>query len=50
MLSRIAALLLGGAALLQVNAQGVGATDLIGTWSSKSNATFTGDVRTPDSR
>jgi hypothetical protein len=43
MVSRIAALLLSGAALLQVQAQSVPATDLIGTWSSKSNSTFTGD-------
>jgi hypothetical protein len=44
MVSRIAALLLSGVALLQVHAQTVPATDLIGTWSSKSNATLTGEV------
>jgi len=46
MVSRIAALLLSGVALLQVQAQGVPDPELIGTWSSKSNSTFTGDVRT----
>jgi hypothetical protein len=44
MVSRIAALLLSGVALLHVHAQTVPATDLIGTWSSKSNATLTGEV------
>jgi hypothetical protein len=45
MVSRIAALLLSGVALLQVQAQAVPVTDLVGTWSSKSNSTLTGDVR-----
>lgn len=47
MVSRIAALLLSGVALFQqVQAQAVPVTDLVGTWSSKSNSTLTGDVRT----
>jgi hypothetical protein len=45
MLSGLAALLLSGVALLNVQAQGVPVTDLVGTWSSKSNSTLTGDVR-----
>jgi hypothetical protein len=45
MLSSLAALLLSGVALLQVQAQSVPAPDLVGTWSSKSNSTLTGDVR-----
>lgn len=50
MFSSVAALLLSGVALLQVQAQATAAipvTDLVGTWSSKSNSTLTGDVRTP---
>ncbi|OAL03339.1 hypothetical protein IQ06DRAFT_243132 [Phaeosphaeriaceae sp. SRC1lsM3a] len=44
MVSRIAALLLSGVALFQqVQAQAVPVTDLVGTWSSKSNSTLTGD-------
>jgi len=44
MVSVFAALLLSGAALLQVHAQSaVPVTDLVGTWSSKSNSTLTGD-------
>ncbi|KAF2035120.1 hypothetical protein EK21DRAFT_96901 [Setomelanomma holmii] len=44
MVPRIAALLLSGVALLQnVQAQTVPVTDLVGTWSSKSNSTLTGD-------
>jgi hypothetical protein len=46
MLSSLAALLLSGVALLHVQAQSIPAADLVGTWSSKSNATLTGDVRT----
>lgn len=45
MVARIAALLLSGVALFQqALAQDTIPADLIGTWSSKSNATFTGDV------
>lgn len=44
MVSRIVALLLSGVALLQVQAQSEPSTDLIGTWTSKSNGTITGDV------
>jgi hypothetical protein len=48
MVSRIAALLLSGVALLQVHAQAsLPSTDLIGTWTSKSNGTLTGDVPIP---
>ncbi|KAH3915448.1 cell wall biogenesis-related chaperone ROT1 [Parastagonospora nodorum] len=45
MVSRIVALLLSGVALLQVQvqAQSEPSTDLIGTWTSKSNGTITGD-------
>lgn len=47
MVSTTAALLLSGAAFLHVQAQTIPVTDLVGTWSSKSNATFTGDVCIP---
>jgi hypothetical protein len=50
MLSGLAALLLSGVALLNVQAQTVPVTDLVGTWSSKSNSTLTGDVRTTNTR
>ncbi|KAH7070973.1 chaperone for protein-folding within the ER, fungal-domain-containing protein [Paraphoma chrysanthemicola] len=43
MVPRIAALLLSGVALLHVQAQSIPAPDLVGTWSSKSNSTLTGD-------
>jgi hypothetical protein len=42
MVSFTAILLLAGA-VMQAQAQDF--TDLVGTWSSKSNSTFTGDVR-----
>jgi hypothetical protein len=42
MVSFTAMLLLAGA-VMQAQAQDF--TDLVGTWSSKSNSTFTGDVR-----
>lgn len=45
MVSFKAALLLAAAAM---HAQAQDFTDLVGTWSSKSNSTFTGDVRCPD--
>jgi hypothetical protein len=45
MVARLAALLLSGVALLQVQAQAIAAPDLVGTWTSKSNGTVTGDVR-----
>jgi hypothetical protein len=47
MVSGIMTLLLSGVALLNVQAQTIPAADLVGTWSSKSNSTLTGDVRTP---
>ena len=47
MVSLKAALLLSGAALM-AQAQTIPA-DLVGTWSSKSNSTLTGSVRTPPS-
>jgi hypothetical protein len=50
MLSGLAALLLSGVALLNVQAQSIPVTDLVGTWSSKSNSTLTGDVRTTNTR
>ncbi|KAL5115166.1 Reversal of tor2 lethality [Pleosporales sp. CAS-2024a] len=43
MLPSLSALLLAGVALLHVHAQSVPATDLVGTWTSKSNSTLTGD-------
>ncbi|CAO2652747.1 Nn.00g021580.m01.CDS01 [Neocucurbitaria sp. VM-36] len=43
MVSRIAALLLSGAALLQVQAQTLPTpVDIVGTWNSKANSTMTG--------
>ncbi|EMD64716.1 hypothetical protein GGP41_003004 [Bipolaris sorokiniana] len=43
MVSRLAALLLSGVAMLHAQAQtAVGAADLVGTWTSKSNSTMTG--------
>jgi hypothetical protein len=45
MVAGLAALLLSGVALLQVQAQAIAAPDLVGTWTSKSNGTVTGDVR-----
>ncbi|KAF2124985.1 hypothetical protein P153DRAFT_370308 [Dothidotthia symphoricarpi CBS 119687] len=43
MVSMTAALLLAGVAVSQVQAQTATVTDLVGTWSSKSNSTMTGD-------
>jgi hypothetical protein len=49
MVSRIAALLLSGVAMLHAQAQATAATtlptDIVGTWNSKSNSTMTGPVR-----
>ncbi|KAF2824472.1 hypothetical protein CC86DRAFT_354552 [Ophiobolus disseminans] len=42
MVSRIAAVLLSGVALLQVQAQAIPAPDLVGMWSSKSQSVLTG--------
>lgn len=39
-------LLLAAGAVMHAQAQDF--TDLVGTWSSKSNSTFTGDVRCSD--
>jgi hypothetical protein len=50
MVSGIVTLLLSGVALLNVQAQTIPAADLVGTWSSKSNSTLTGDVRTTHPR
>jgi hypothetical protein len=50
MVSGIVALLLSGVALLNVQAQSIPAVDLVGTWSSKSNSTLTGDVHTTTPR
>lgn len=48
MVSRLAALLLSGVAMLHAQAQtAVGAADLVGTWTSKSNSTMTGPVWLP---
>ena len=47
MVSRIAALLLSGVAVLHAQAQTVAIpTELVGTWNSKANSTMTGPVRT----